>query len=266
MPTRCIVHTLRDMHHIQTDNRLGYKSRKVQIFLVFYKQKKTSLLIHLINKASIQIVASQKPIALFTLFFLTINLAGAQNKKWTTEISKIRNTEVKSLISDQPGPGGEAVQTIEYIATAEVEANFESCIKVMKNTALHKKIFDYTAKTEMLEKESESEWYNYYYTDMPWPLPNSDSVTRFLFSNDGQTATFVSTASPNKIGRKDVKRILLYNTNYIFTKLDNGKIKITLKSKFQPVSSLPTWMANLWFPDGPARMIDRIISLSKNEG
>jgi len=135
----------------------------------------------------------------------------------------------------------------------------------MKNTALHKKIFDYTTNAELLEKISESEWYNYYYSDTPWPLPDSDSVTRFLFSNNGQTAYFISSAKPDRIEQNNVQRLQLYNTDYIFTKLGNGKVKIIIKSKFQPIGNAPKWLLNFWFPDGPAKMIERLVNLANGD-
>lgn len=197
---------------------------------------------------------------------MSLNFAFGQTVNWTIETSSIRNTKVKSYIGPQANEKGEQVQTVEYIATAITEANFEGCIKVMKNTALHKVLFDYTEKAELIEKVSESEWYNYYYADPPWPLPNSDSVTKFSYTNDGKTATFLSSASPDRIERKNVKRLIFFYTDYIFTKLDNGKVKIEIKSKFQPLGGVPKWLISFWFPDGPASMIDRLVNLADDKG
>ena len=208
----------------------------------------------------------KKQIALFTfgLFILTFG-ANAQNENWTTKVSQVGNTKVQYFISQQDSPKGEPTQTIEYVVSRVLEADIDACLEVLKTPSNYMNIFDFTEKSELIEQISENEWFVYFYIDSPWPLPNQDQVSKFTLESNGNSATIRSTSTPDKISRTDVTRAIMADFDYFLVKMNDGLLEITIKAKFQPTTAAPHFLINIWFPDGPANMIDRIAKLAKKQ-
>ena len=113
---------------------------------------------------------------------------------------------------------------------------------------------------------SDNEWLIYYYFDAPWPLPNSDCVSKMNFSEDvtNGIVTFTLTAEPSMYEKKDVKRLTYYNVTYIFKDIGNGQVEMTSIARLTPVIKVPEWFVRSFFPDGPVRYLQRLLLLAKS--
>lgn len=112
---------------------------------------------------------------------------------------------------------------------------------------------------------SPNEWIIYYYTDNPWPIANSDCVSRMTFTEnkEGKTATFTFVATPSEYEKGNVNRMTHFNVVYTFKDLENGKVKITMIGKSSPPVKVPMWLIKLAFPSAPANAIRKLVELVK---
>ncbi|HAF28423.1 MAG TPA: hypothetical protein DCG75_05180 [Bacteroidales bacterium] len=202
-------------------------------------------------------------IVLLNLLFISENVF-AQTNDWKTEKTEDGKITVTSKISKRIDDEANEVQLIEYMATTTANVNMQRCISVMKDISKHKEILNEKV-SEIIETLSDNEWLIYYYFDAPWPIPNSDCVSKMNFSEDitNGTATFTLTAESSKYDIKDVKRLTYYNVSYTFKDLGNGKVEMTSTAQLTPVMQAPEWIVREFFPNGPARYLERLLALSK---
>ncbi|MFC2151906.1 hypothetical protein ACFLSE_05205 [Bacteroidota bacterium] len=203
-------------------------------------------------------------IIIIGLFFLTTNIF-AQATDWKTEKTEDGKITVTSKISKRTDENYNEVQLVEYVATTTANVSLQNCISVMKDISKHKEILNEEV-SEMVKIISDNEWLIYYYFDAPWPIPNSDCVTKMNFFEDpsNRLATFTLTAEPSMYDIKDVKRVTYYNVTYVFKDLGDGKIEMTSTAKLSPIIQAPEWIVREFFPNGPARYLERLLSLAKS--
>lgn len=202
---------------------------------------------------------------LILLFILIGENISAQTVDWITQKTEDGKIIVTSKISKRIDEKANEVQLIEYVATTTANVNMQSCISVMKDISKHKEILNEKV-SEVIEKLSDSEWLIYYYFDAPWPIPNSDCVSKMNFSEDisNGIATFTLTAESSMYDIKDVKRLTYYNVTYTFKDIGNGQVEMTSTAQLTPVIQAPEWIVREFFPNGPARYLERLLALAKS--
>jgi hypothetical protein len=187
-----------------------------------------------------------------------------QGDDWKKQTSKNGKIEVLSNFYEEIDQEGNSYQIIEYIVSTTTNLTLDKCTKMMNNVSLHKYFYKDTEESRVLETLSDSTWIVYYYIDSSWPLPDSDTVCKMTRTEDkeGKMVQFDINAVSGMYEMKDVRRIELSKTSYIFKRISNNKINVTIRSKFAPVVNVPTWLIKTWLPDGPIEIIENIISLS----
>ncbi len=212
-------------------------------------------------------IRSQTQIPRLILFlFLIIALFASdtysQDTEWTLESSADGKTTVQSRVYYEEYNKGEEWKIIEYSATT-TRVSLQNCVAVIQDASLHKLFFSNTEVSDKINDISENEFLIYYFYNAPWPLPNSDCVSRIRILPDilENKVTVSASAEPDLFEDKDVERAKLNNFTFIFQELRNEEVVITLYSKFSPVISAPNWMINAWFPKGPIEILERFIDL-----
>lgn len=199
------------------------------------------------------------------LLLFTLNLS-AQENKWKTEISDEGKTEVVYAIYDSINVDKEEVTYIEYKAKTTTSASLENCIEVFNNPDMHKKFYEYTDISEKVKDVSENEWIIYYYYSPPWPIADSDCVSRIKMISDSlnKKVIFTSFSESELIEMKDVTRSELNDITFTFTKISESEVEVFINAKLIPAVSAPNWMMSSWFPDGPANTLSRFKKLAEN--
>lgn len=206
-----------------------------------------------------------KRVTLFIMLLITINLS-AQENKWSTELSEDGKTEVVYAIYDSINVSGDELKFIEYSAKITTTASLEKCAEVFNNPDLHNKFYDYTKASEKIKDISENEWIIYYYYNPPWPIADSDCVSRITEKRDSinNKIIFTSFSEPNLLEMKDVKRSELNDITFTFTRINDSEVEIFIEAKLIPTTQAPKWMMNGWFPEGPVNTLKRFKELTKN--
>jgi len=258
-------------YRIEVNQQLMYRSQLLDLFKNILEKHSfliTPEYLNLLSQIHSNFMAKKmikKIILVSLLSFLLQIQANAQTKKWTTQTTKDKIT-VKSCISDTL-IDSETRQLVEYISKIEVVADYDACIAVLKNISLHKQIFEYTEKSVKVKELSANEWIIYYFLDVPWPMPNSDSVIKMKFTTDkaNNSTYFYMTTSPKSVEDKGYRRVKVSNSSYTIKKLANNKVSIVSTTYSVPTIKAPDWLANSWIPEGPANILRNIVKLSKTQ-
>ena len=199
------------------------------------------------------------------LLFITIN-ASAQTIEWRTEYSEDKNTEVVYAIYDSLITEEEEVTIIEYRAKTKTSASLQNCAAIFNDPNMHKKFYEYTDVSEKVKDVSDSEWIIYYYYSPPWPIADSDCVSRITMITDtlNNKIVFTSFSESDLIEMKDVTRSELNDITFTFTQINDKEVEIFIEAKLIPATQAPKWMMNGWFPDGPANTLSRFKKLAEN--
>ncbi len=204
-------------------------------------------------------------LSLFILFYF-FNNQNAQGSKWKTGISDDSLITVQYNIYDSLDAQGDEATYIEYNATTKTNATIEICKAVFNNSDMHKKFYEYTEVSKKIKAISKSEWVIYYYYSPPWPIADSDCVSRITMISDSLNSkvVFTSFSEPNLIEKKDVVRSELNNITFTFKQISDNEVEIFIEAKLIPEMAVPKWMMNAWFPDGPANTLSRFKKLAEN--
>jgi len=197
------------------------------------------------------------------MIFLSLNLS-AQEKDCTTKELDKGKIIVKYCFSKFLNEDGNDLLLIEDSTITEAHIDFEKCVSLMKNVQKHK-LFTGDSESKIVRTISDNEWIIYYYTKNPWPLANSDCVSRMTFteSKDKKTAIFELVATPAEYENRDVNRMTHFNVVYSFKNLGDGKVRITMTGKTSPPVKVPMWLIKSAFPKAPASAIRAIVKLVK---
>ncbi len=189
----------------------------------------------------------------------------AQSNNFKSELSEDGKTIVEYKIYDTLNVNSEEITIIEYKAKTKTDASLENCISIFSNPDMHKNFYDYTEISKNVKQISKDEWIIYYYYSPPWPIADSDCISKIIKTTDSlnNKITFTSFSDPELIEIKDVARSELNDITFIFTEISKNEIEIFIQAKLVPVVSAPKWMMNRWFPDGPAKILNRFKKLAE---
>jgi hypothetical protein len=197
------------------------------------------------------------------MIFLNINIM-AQTHQWNTKILDKGKITVKYRISKQNDALGQEVLVIEDSSSVTENIDFQKCITLLKNVSGHKE-FTGDKISKKIKDISENECIVYYYAKNPWPIANSDCVSRMIYHYNAaeKTALFQFTAAPTEYAAGDVNRMTNYNVTYSFRDLGGGLVEIIVTGKTSPPVKVPMWMIKSAFPGVPAKALRKIVSLTK---
>jgi ribosome-associated toxin RatA of RatAB toxin-antitoxin module len=103
------------------------------------------------------------------------------------------------------------------------------------------------SEASVLKEINSLEQYQYQVTDVPWPVSDRDVVSHFKLQQDSITkiVTAMNTAKPEYIPKKDDRvRVQHFQSNYKFTPLPDGKVKVEFELYVDPGGNVPDWLIN----------------------
>jgi hypothetical protein len=110
------------------------------------------------------------------------------------------------------------------------------------------------SESRIIKRVSETEFYYYLVTTVPWPVSNRDMVVHVLVSQNDSSGTveFDLHGIPDYIDEVDgIVRVQVFEGKWILKPLSGGKIQVIQKLMVAPTGALPTWMVNLAAIEGP---------------
>lgn len=121
------------------------------------------------------------------------------------------------------------------------------------------KWLDHTRRVTALQRDDENrEYVLLMETYMPWPLKDRDAViVGWWWQEPGGTILMRGKSAPR--GRypenPDYLRYYDMRSDWSFTPLGNGRVKVVMEGHADPAGSLPTWAVNLLIQESPFKTL-----------
>lgn len=119
---------------------------------------------------------------------------------------------------------------------------------------------DYTKHVTALQRDDAArEYVLLMETVLPWPLSNRDAVIMGWWQQDPQTGTINLRGKSAPRGRypENPAYIRYYNmrSDFVFTPLGNGKVKVVMEGHADPGGNIPDWAINMLIQESPFRTL-----------
>jgi hypothetical protein len=202
------------------------------------------------------------------LFVLVINgCLTAQEPDWKKETTKDGKVTVSYNFTEGVDQEGKKFNMLEYEAVTTAKATLKRCRDVMTDDQKHMAFMEGTQDVKRVRDLPGGEWITYYFLNSRWPMPDTDLITRYKLEEDPSGKRFILTGmpAPEMYPEGDVPRMKHNVSKYTFTDLGNGLVEVVMFSQSIPLVSVPNWLIATWIPDGPADMLNGIISLANEQ-
>jgi len=185
----------------------------------------------------------------------------ARGEDWKTEKSRDGKIQIRNRMQTIY-LNGEKVDVVEYEAITKTRVEQANFIAAMKKSETHQFILDNKSSLK-LKSISDHEWIFYYFFDFPWPMSDADCVVHMELKQDSSRAEFILNAAPDQFPRQAVQRMPVYNVTYSLQKMDYGISIVSIHSEISSTMNAPDLLVQLWFPEGPADLLRRLITASQ---
>lgn len=207
-----------------------------------------------------------KQIIILLVFVSLVNVLSAQTNKWRLNREEVYNSEQTAVHTCFPkvtNNAGEEEVVFNWKLSSIQQADFDRCVKTIKNTVLHKKIYD-CKTSELVNQTDDSTKVVYYLFKTPWPMPDTDLVRTISerFENDNQVFISKHVSTPGAYQEMGKKRLQVSAIHFKLEKISETEIRFELQGEFIPVG-VPVALAKTWFPKGPVKIVENIVDLSK---
>jgi hypothetical protein len=167
-------------------------------------------------------------------------------REWKLERSR-NNVKIFTRSSEISGVN-------EVKAETTVNSNLSAIVKLLTDIESYPKWIYQNEKSEIIKQVSDTEYYIYQVTWVPWPAKNRDMITHVKFKQDKKTKTvyMLAVADPDYIPEKpSYVRIQRYNATWTITPSGDGTVDLINEIAIDPGGGIPSWMANLAIIEGP---------------
>jgi hypothetical protein len=134
----------------------------------------------------------------------------------------------------------------EFKGTAEVDADVEAIMGVLRDSAGFKNWFPNTTESKLLAREGNVS-HQYSVMGAPWPVSNRDNVLRSEWTQDEATGVVDITivAAPDYYPVQE-GRVRVRNANGTWKLEPSGaqKTRVTFTMHLDPGGGIPTWLIN----------------------
>lgn len=190
--------------------------------------------------------SSATSIFLLFLFLLTCNFLSAQN--W--ELKKDKGG-IKVYVREQKDSD---IKELKF--TTYVNASMQTIASVLTHVEGYD-IWSYGCYgSRVVKRISDSENYYYCKVDFPWPFDNRDLVLHSKIWQDKKSLALHSKSSSVHWMEKEHEefvRIKKAEINWVFTPMENGRVRVDYSLNSDPGGNIPAWMINLAADQGPLK-------------
>src|SRR4030095_2264754 len=123
------------------------------------------------------------------------------------------------------------------------------------------------SEASVLKEINNHEQYQYQVTDVPWPVSDRDMASHFKIHQDSITkiVTVTNKGEPDYIPPKEDRvRVPHFQSNYKFTPLTNGKVKVEFELYVDPGGTVPDWLINANIVTAPYKTTQALIKQLPN--
>lgn len=142
----------------------------------------------------------------------------------------------------------------EFKATVSGDYSIDKVEKILDDYESFPQWQANLTRISTIKKISDTQIFEHYFTDLPWPVDDRDLVTfmQKKASTDGKSITYTYTSIPNYIPEvKDYERIKESSGFWQINRTGEKTVEIIYQFKADPGGSIPDWLINSFLVEGP---------------
>jgi hypothetical protein len=147
-----------------------------------------------------------------------------------------------------------------------LEGTYDKLMAILNDVSRHKEWIYHSKTSNILKRNSTTDFYYYTQTSMPWPMTDRDAVVHLTMNRDSLnrflkvTGTGVPNFVPEKSGKVRVPRSSI--TWYV-TMPSSTTVSIMYIFDADPGGSMPAWLVNMFADKGPYESFKKLSALLK---
>ena len=193
-------------------------------------------------------------------YFITLLIATAAFGQSSWKLTKNKD----GIAVYQSSSANSSYKSIKVECT--LEGDYDKLLAVITNISNYKNWVYNNKSASMVLKKSNSDFYYYTETTLPWPMSNRDAVMHTVITRDAQDQ-FLKISSVDHsglVGEKSGKvRVQDSNINWYVTRPSSTTIRIVYTFEADPGGNIPAWLVNSFADKGPFESFKKLAALLK---
>ena len=142
----------------------------------------------------------------------------------------------------------------EIKVECEFDGRVSQLVAVLLDVNKHYEWVYKASKSQLLQKNSNTDLFFYTEIQAPWPFQNRDLIAHLKLTQNSSNK--IITVEANGVNdfipdKKHIVRVRYSRANWIVTPLANKKFKIDYRVQIDPGDGVPAWILNLFIANGP---------------
>ncbi|QQS50721.1 MAG: START domain-containing protein [Bacteroidota bacterium] len=134
----------------------------------------------------------------------------------------------------------------EFKAEMVLDCSMDAILELLKDADNFYKWLHNCKSSKLLKRIDHTLQYNYTVTELPFPFDNRDMIFKAQFSVSNGIHKISLEGTPNYIQEQtNLVRMKDAKGSWIFTPLDDSKIKVSYQLWVDPGGAIPAWLSNL---------------------
>jgi len=187
------------------------------------------------------------------LLVLVASLIHAQESQWQLKREKDKLKICTRNVSE--------TGIKELKITTQFETSLNSIIALLNDVSANTDWVYSSKVAKITEALAPGDVYYYSVSAFPWPLLDRDLIVHSIIEQDTDTKVVTST-SYSVEGKyplqKGLVRVAVFDSQWIFTPLPDGKIDIEYTVKTDPSGNIPVFLTNMFIDRGPIATMSKM--------
>lgn len=149
----------------------------------------------------------------------------------------------------------------ELRITTQFETSLNSIVALLNDVPANTDWVYSSKVAKITEQVAPNNMYYYSVSDFPWPLQDRDLIVHSIIKQDADSKVITSTsyAAEDKYPlQKGIVRVMVFDSQWIFTPLPDGKIDIEYTVKTDPSGNIPVFLTNMFIDRGPVATMKKM--------
>jgi hypothetical protein len=156
---------------------------------------------------------------------------------------------------------------VEIKAVSMLDGEILTFRDMMNDVTNYKEWMHAAEKTDLIRRESSSEFIYYMHSDFPWPAKDRDIVIKTVLHYKPEKGIVYTESESIKgmLEKKDgINRIGDLQASWHFEKEGEDRVKVTYYGRIKPSVQLPDWLAEIVYNTGPFNTIKNMREYIRN--
>ena len=162
------------------------------------------------------------------------------------------------------------VKDSAYIAVkteTQIETSLTALVKLVMDADASTEWVDRCVASDIYDRISNTEYYQYFISKPPWPLKKRDFLLRVKVSQDEQLKVSISAEAANNIYpvQENIVRITQTDSLWEFVPLNHKQVRVINYAYVEPAGGVPKWLVNSSIGSTPFKTLRNMRNIIKKK-